>query len=388
MTPERAQGLRNRAMLDTVVDPFERQRLELTQMQTEEVQGKRGREAATRTAQAQLQERLGRGEILDAPAILAMAGEGVDSTALMQTAAAALELDSKQIKASTDKLISQINKASTSPEKFNEVLRQFDPDPNDDRVPTLRTNRDGTLQVFLGDEPLTQKFRDTKDMSALSQLAGFYKDQITGDRMGTAVQIATLEKLRAQTRASEAGAFKDRQVGLAAGAEKAPRQATIAELNTMAKGMIDSGMEDPDEPGKPLPYTKALAIARSEAAGIPYKSAADKLVEQAIAARQKQEEEDRKKKEGGGATTTTTTPGLTREQIGQAVTQQQTGVQAETRVRRAAITAFEQDPRVRQAYDAVRQLRRSGEAVRANDIENQINAQRERFIAERVGGGR
>jgi hypothetical protein len=203
MTPERAQGLRNRAMLDTVVDPFERQRLELTQMQTEEVQGKREREAATRAAQARLQERLGRGEILDAPAILAMAGEGVDSTALMQTAAAALELDSKQIKASTDKLISQINKASTSPEKFNEVLRQFDPDPNDDKVPTLRTNRDGTLQVFLGDEPLTQKFRDTKDMSALSQLAGFYKDQITGDRMGTAVQMATLEKLRAQTRAAD-----------------------------------------------------------------------------------------------------------------------------------------------------------------------------------------
>jgi hypothetical protein len=79
--------------------------------------------------------------------------------------------------------------------------------------------------------------------------------------------------------------------------------------------------------------------------------------------------------------------GLSREQVGQAVTQQQTGVQAETRVRRAAITEFEQRPQVRQAYDAVRQLRRSGEAVRANNIENQINAQRERFIAARIGGG-
>jgi hypothetical protein len=80
------------------------------------------------------------------------------------------------------------------------------------------------------------------------------------------------------------------------------------------------------------------------------------------------------------------TQGLTREQVGQAVAQQQGAVQAEFRVRRDAITAFEQDPRVRQAYEAVRQLRRSGEAVRANNIENQIAAQRERFIQQRVGG--
>ncbi len=202
MTPARLQGLRNRAMLDTVEDPFERQRLQLTQMQTEELQGKREREAATRAAQAQLSEMYARGETPDAAAIMSLAGSGADSAALMQTAAAALELDDKQIKASTNKLIADINKASTSPEKFNEVLRQFDPDPNDDKVPTLRTNRDGTLQVFIGDQPMTQKFRDTKDMSALSQLAGFYKDQITGDRMGTAVQMATLEKLRAQTAAA------------------------------------------------------------------------------------------------------------------------------------------------------------------------------------------
>jgi hypothetical protein len=78
--------------------------------------------------------------------------------------------------------------------------------------------------------------------------------------------------------------------------------------------------------------------------------------------------------------------GLTREQVGQAVATQQGNVQAEFRVRRDAIAAFEQDPRVRQAYEAVRQLRRSGEAVRANNIENQIAAQRERFIQQRVGG--
>ena len=80
------------------------------------------------------------------------------------------------------------------------------------------------------------------------------------------------------------------------------------------------------------------------------------------------------------------TQGLTREQVGQAVAQQQGSVQAETRVRRAAIAEFEADPRVKQAYDAVRQLRRAGESARANNIEIQINAQRDRFINSKVGG--
>ena len=259
-------------------------------------------------------------------------------------------------------------------------------DPNTD-VKVVR-GKNGAVTLNFVDKQGTPV--SSQNFSSEALATAFLNKQATEPDQ-VAEWLLGIQKTQAAIAASEAGAFKDRQTGLNVGRETAPRAPTIAELNTMAKGMIDSGMEDPDEPGKPLPYTKALAIARSEAAGIPYKSAADKLVEQAIAARQKQEEEDRKKKEGGGATTTTTTkttPGLTREQIGQAVTQQQTGVQAETRVRRAAITAFEQDPRVRQAYDAVRQLRRSGEAVRANDIENQINAQRERFVAERVGGGR
>jgi hypothetical protein len=113
-----------------------------------------------------------------------------------------------------------------------------------------------------------------------------------------------IQKSEQAIAASRAAAFKDTRQGLAAGREGAPRAPTIAELNTIAKGMIDSGMEDPDAPGKPLSYTKALAIARSEAAGVPYVSEADRATAAAIAARQ---EEERKKKEGGGATTTTTT---------------------------------------------------------------------------------
>ena len=258
MTPDRLQGLRNRAMLDTVDDPFERQRLQLTQMQTEEVQGKRAREAATRAAQTQLSEMYARGETPDAAAIMALAGGGADSAALMQTAAAALELDDKQIKASTNKLIADINKASTDPEKFNTLLRQFDTNPNDDKVPTLRTNRDGTLQVFLGDQPMTQKFRDTKDMSALAQMAGFYKDQITGNPMATAVQVATLEKIRAQTtQATAAAAASGRpRTGVA-------RPPTQAEITARANLYIQN-----DQTGE-LTVEEAVALAERDLAGAP-----------------------------------------------------------------------------------------------------------------------
>lgn len=82
------------------------------------------------------------------------------------------------------------------------------------------------------------------------------------------------------------------------------------------------------------------------------------------------------------------TQGLTREQIDRTVTQQQADVQAETRVRRAALAAFEKDPRVIQAFETVRQLRRDGQAVRANDLQNQISAQRDRFIEAQIAGGR
>lgn len=260
MTPTRLQGLRNRAMLDTVDDPFERQRLQLTQMQTEEVQGKREREAATRAAQAQLSEMYARGETPDAAAIMALAGTGADSAALMQTAAAALELDDKQIKASTNKLIADINKASTDPEKFNALLRQFDTNPNDDKVPTLRTNRDGTLQVFLGDQPMTQKFRDTKDMTALAQMAGFYKDQITGNPMATAVQVATLEKIRAQTTQARAAAA-------ASNRERGPRTMSEAEVTARAKAIFDAG--------EAKTFTEAVKIARE---GEAYVSPVDRLI--------------------------------------------------------------------------------------------------------------
>jgi len=267
------------------------------------------------------------------------------------------------------------------------LVNIFNTDDRFDPTTSIKTTRgkDGSVSLsFVGQDGKT--ISTEKFSSEAKATAYLNKQAVEPDTV--AEWLLGIRKTEAAIAASEAGAFKDTQLGLTAGREKAPRPVTIAELNTMAKGMIDSGMEDPDAPGKPLTYMKAMAIARAEAAGIPYKSAADRLIDAMVA-----NAADASKKTGSPATATSgaaprATPGLTREQVGQAVTQQQTGVQAETRVRRAAITAFEQDPRVRQAYDAVRQLRRSGEAVRANNLENQINAQRERFITERVGGGR
>lgn len=93
-------------------------------------------------------------------------------------------------------------------------------------------------------------------------------------------------------------------------------------------------------------------------------------------------------KPAAGSSTARPTPpqGLTRDQLNKTATQQQADVQAETRVRRAAIAEFERNPKVIQALEAVRQLRRDGQAVRANDLQNQISAQRDRFIAAQVAG--
>jgi len=312
LTPERVQRLREQAMVDTIADPLERQRglQGLRQAEAADLQLSEAKSAAllrenTQKAQAIVAEQIAAGQLLDVPALSRIAADtGADAQELIRGAASALNLTNAQAEAKTKKLVSDINKAATSPEAFNKLLGSFDPNPDDNILPELRIGKDGMHQVFYGDKPMSPAFRGTKDISAMSLVASHYSDQVSGNPLATAVQLATLDAKRAQIAASEADAFKNRRLGLAAGRENAPRQATIAELNTMAKGMIDSGMEDPDAPGKPLTYTKALAIARAEAAGMPYKSAADKLVEAMLA---KQQEEERKKKDGGGATTTTTT---------------------------------------------------------------------------------
>jgi hypothetical protein len=312
LTPERTQRLREQAMVDTIADPIERQRglQGLRQAEAADLQLSEAKSAAqlrenTQKALAFVAEQTAAGEILDVPALSKIAADtGADAQELIRGAASALNLTTAQAEAKTKKLVSDINKAATSPEAFNKLLVSFDPNPEDNILPELRVGEDGSYQVFYGDQAMSPAFKDTKDMSGMARIASHYSDQVSGNPTATAVQLLTLEAKRAQIAASDAQAGKYRAEAGAVGLEKKPRAPTIAELNTIAKGMIDSGMEDPDAPGKPLTYTKALAIAREEAAGRPYVSEADRITAAAIAA---QQEEDRKKKEGGGATTTTTT---------------------------------------------------------------------------------
>lgn len=53
----------------------------------------------------------------------------------------------------------------------------------------------------------------------------------------------------------------------------------------MAKTMVESGMADPDEPGKPLNMEKALALADARLSGRPYMSAQERLVDEYVKAK-------------------------------------------------------------------------------------------------------
>lgn len=153
-------------------------------------------------------------------------------------------------------------------------------DPNTDLKVVRGKNGAVTLNFVdkQGNPLSSQKFSSEALATAFLNKQATEPDQVAEWLLG-------IQKSEQAIAASRAAAFKDTQQGLAAGGERTPRAPTIAELNTIAKGIIDSGMEDPDAPGTPLTYTKAMAIARAEAAGVPYKSAADKLVEAMIAQR-------------------------------------------------------------------------------------------------------
>lgn len=224
LSPERMELMRSRALANTIADPMERQRA-LVQLdeneraarraaQVEELTGlqisgarttaQRESEAATReqanrTAVLQVGQMLQTGGNIDIPSLYKVASEtGADPTVLVKTAADFLNITEKSAKATTDKLLRDIDAASVSPTKFNTLLKNsFDPDPNDNLSPELRPAAGGGFQVFYGDKPMTQVFKDTKDMPALSQLASFYRDRLSGNPLATAVQIEALNAKRA-----------------------------------------------------------------------------------------------------------------------------------------------------------------------------------------------
>jgi hypothetical protein len=409
LTPTRTQRLREQAMVDTIADPIERQRglQNLRQAEAADLQLSEAKNAAllrenTQKAQALVAEQTAAGQILDVPALSKIAADtGADAQELIRGAASALNLTNAQAEAKTKKLVADINKAATSPEAFNKLLGSFDPNPDDNITPELRIGKDGMHQVFYGDKPMSPAFRGTKDISAMSLVASHYSDQVSGNPLATAVQLATLEAKRAQIAASNRASpgtpslsqkiadaekalgrkLTDEEKAVMVGVQGRERAPTAADINARAKLYMESDAD--------LTPEQALAMAQKDLGGGLGSSASappGQVPGQPVWA---PAAAPATAPAAPAATKTAAPPpvGLSRAQVGQAVTQQQTGVQAETRVRRAAITEFEQSPQVRQAYDAVRQLRRSGEAVRANNIENQINAQRERFIAARIGRG-
>jgi hypothetical protein len=64
--------------------------------------------------------------------------------------------------------------------------------------------------VFYGDRAISPEFKESKDMTALQQLAGFYRDAVSGKPMETAITMATLDAKRAAIEASGASATKDK----------------------------------------------------------------------------------------------------------------------------------------------------------------------------------
>lgn len=191
------------------------QQQEATGLQLESERRRAQREQANQTALQQVAEAFSQGNQLDVPNIYQIASEtGADPSLLVRAAADNLELTQKRVDSINKQLIQNIRTASTSPDKFNKLLsEQFDPDPTDNIKPELRQVGNG-YQVFYGDRQISPMFRDDKDISALSQLSQYYQNQIQGKPLETAVQVATLEKLRS-------GILKDKAEAAAAGPKAA-----------------------------------------------------------------------------------------------------------------------------------------------------------------------
>jgi hypothetical protein len=268
LTPERMETMRSRALANTIADPMERQR-SLVQLdeneraarrarQLEELTGLQisgakttaqreseaaAREEANRTAILRVGELLQGGGNIDIPSLYKVAGEaGADPAVLVKTAADFLNITEKSAKVTTEKLLRDIDAASVDPTKFNTLLKKsFDPDPNDNLSPELRPAAGGGFQVFYGDKPMTQVFKDTKDMPALSQMASFYRDRLSGNPLATAVQIEALNAKRAQTLESEAGTTLKRAQAANVGLEKlSPLEKNLATLKRLNIPVTDA----------------------------------------------------------------------------------------------------------------------------------------------------
>lgn len=200
-TPERQQLLREQALVGTIRDPMQRiqaqrglQDTELNQYRLAEAKTSQETAAANKTAMKALSQVLATGKPVDVPVIHQLASDnGADFNVLLDATAKSLNLTTAQINATAANLTKQIGMAATDPAKFSNLLRtSFDPDPNDNMVPELR-NVNGAMQVFYGDKPISRAFKDTPEVSALQQLAGFYTDTINNNPTATTLQLMAVD---------------------------------------------------------------------------------------------------------------------------------------------------------------------------------------------------
>lgn len=173
-------------------------------LQIEEAEERLRRDKANFAATSELATRMADGPLSITDIYKIAADNKADPSVVVRAAADRLDLTDKQAKVMTTELITNIRKASTNPQSFGELLKKsFDPDPTDNIVPELRQVGNG-YQVFYGEKQLSPMFQSTKEMPALFQLAEYYAGQISGNPLAVAVQMATLEAKRAQTRETEA----------------------------------------------------------------------------------------------------------------------------------------------------------------------------------------
>lgn len=251
LAPERQQLLRERALVGTIKDPMQRiqaqrglQDTELNQYRLAEAKTNQETAAANKIAMKALSEALAAGKPVDVPAIHQIAaGSGADFNVLLDATAKSLNLTTAQINATAANLTKQIGMAATDPTKFNNLLRtSFDPDPNDNVFPELRSVN-GAMQVFYGDKPLSRAFKDTPEVSALQQLAGFYTDTINNNPTATALQLMAVDAKKQERQLNEARlGLLGAQTSLAEQGKKGPLGQWIADY-TQATGHAPTAEE-------------------------------------------------------------------------------------------------------------------------------------------------
>lgn len=207
-----------------------------------------------------LSTRLAEGEQLDLPSIYQIANEnGADPQAMTAFVGDSLGITEKMAVARVNKMAREVQEAATDPKKLNAyILKNADPDPNDNIVPELKQVKGGWV-IMYGDKPLqgTQMYPDTKDVPGFTALAYDMVEKAKGNPLGWVLQKQAMEKNAAAIRSSEAQVrASDSTVGLNNARAGQIRQMNDA-LTTNLKNSADAkaiqaefaALDDTNDPG-------------------------------------------------------------------------------------------------------------------------------------------